>query len=193
MISKRANQIGLVAHYSKQGDWAFELAFEFAKYEKRQLNIFCFSESTYEKPFDFNPGDEFDRSRINEVLIGEERKLREYFDEHLGDYLDVGFKLCTRQKHNYELKSCMIKNQFQILIMPFVEHDMVLDDLPITSFASNFVAPVILVGPNSANQYHLNYAASLLAETGSLPSKFNNLENVVKLPPPERGSFHVKY
>ncbi len=193
MNSIRANQIGLIAHYSKQGDWAFAQAFDLAKSKNVQFNIFCFSETTYNIPFDLKSKDELKNSAMKEKLISEERKLREYFDKYLEDYEDVGFKLCTRHRHNFELKSCMIKNEFQVLVIPYINYEMKMDNLPIKKFASNFVAPVILVGPEHETQFHLNYPACLLSEIGSLPERFSDPALVEKLPIGDRGTFHTKY
>ena len=189
----KANQIGLVAHYSEQGNWAFEEAFNLAKEKQVQLNIFCFSEYTYFRPFDEIRTDDPDAPVTEEKLITEERKLREYYDTRLGDFYEVGFKLCTRHGHNFELKSCLFKNQFQILVIPYSSHDMQMDNTPIQHFARNFVAPVILVGPERATQYHLNYPACLLAEYKSLPERFRESGQVEKLPAADRGTYHIRY
>ncbi|MCP4727037.1 MAG: hypothetical protein GY863_18500 [bacterium] len=189
MVNPRANQIGLVAHYSDQGNWAFNEAFELAKRKDLQLNIFCFSETTFNKPFDLEQKDTED-VKLKEILLAEERKLREHFDDMLDDYVDVGFKLCSRKKHNFELKSCMIKNEFQILVIPFIDYDMKMDDMPIKDFAGSFGAPVILIGPEKEDQYHINYPADLLLDLGSLPDKFSDPKLVTKIP---AGHMHVKF
>ncbi len=189
MIKPRANQIGLVAHYSDQGDWAFKEAFELAKRKELQLNVFCFSETTYNKPFDLEQKKSED-VKMKEILFAEERKLREYYDDMLDDYVNVGFKLCTRTMHNFELKSCMIKNEFQILVIPFIDYDMKMDDTPIKDFAGSFGAPIILIGPEREDQYFINYPAILLSNLGSLPDKFSDPDLVTQIP---AGHMHVKF
>ncbi|MFC1477321.1 hypothetical protein ACFL6L_02530 [candidate division KSB1 bacterium] len=190
MRNVRANQIGLVAHYSRQGNWAFDLAFELARRKNLQLNIFCFSEMTYDKPFDMKSDRMPDKVEAREILIAEEKKLREYYDEYLEDYTDVGFKLCTRKRHNFELKSCMIKNEFQILIIPYVDNDMGMDDMPVLKFAGDFGAPIILVGPDREIQYHINYPASLLVNLGALPERFKD-PGLVKIIP--HSHHHIRF
>ena len=158
------DKIGLVAHYSEQGDWAFNLAFELAQKYKHQFNIFYFPESSYNKPFDNKLSVEQKKSVREENLITEERKLREYYDRYLKDYENVGFKLCTRNRHNYDLRSCLRKKEFQLLIIPFINQEMMVDSFTIKEFAYSCVAPVILVGPDRANHYHINSPARLLTE-----------------------------
>ncbi len=182
MQQLRPNQIGFVSHYSEQGKWAFKLAFELAKRKNLQLNIFCFSDATYTEPFNLKPGYESPKTVGKSKLVDEERKLREHYDEYLDDYLDVGFKLCTRKKHSFEIKSCMIKNEFQILVIPYVNYEMKMDEFPILEFAGNFGAPVILVGPEMEHQYHINYPATIMVNLGSLPERFKDSSLVREIP-----------
>jgi hypothetical protein len=64
VTSIAVKDIGFCAHFSRQGDWAFEFALSLARRLGHRLNIFYF------------PG------------------LREYYDEKLGDFVEAGFRVC---------------------------------------------------------------------------------------------------
>ena len=70
------NAVGFCAHYSKQGDWAFDVALELSKAHNVQLNVFHFLID----PFD--PGDmriqNLSHSEIEQIAVQEEKKLRLY-------------------------------------------------------------------------------------------------------------------
>ena len=175
MTMYSVNKIGLVSHYSPQGNWAFTLAFELARRNLLQLNIFCFPESSYTVPFDNAENAGEDTGAYKKVLIDEERKLREFYDPYLGEYEEVGFKLCTRDRHNFDLRSCLRKKDFQVLVIPYISKEMQMDDMPIEEFAYVFTAPVILVGPERETEYSINSPAKLLADTSMvLPAKFRD-------------------
>ncbi|MFC1561574.1 hypothetical protein ACFL4Q_01090 [candidate division KSB1 bacterium] len=175
MTTLHVGKIGLVAHYSKQGDWAFTLAFELARRNNVQLNIFCFPDTSYDKPFDNVEYMLPKNGDPKKYLVEEERKLREYYDRYLDDYVNVGFKLCTRNKHHFDMRSCLKKKDFQVLVIPYTARSMMMDNMTIEQFMYTFTAPVILVGPDRETDYRLNSPAKLLAQTSMiLPAKFRD-------------------
>ena len=47
MTTTAIHAVGFCAHYSRQGDWAFQLALNMARAENLQLNIFHFFSDPY--------------------------------------------------------------------------------------------------------------------------------------------------
>ena len=171
MTTYKIDKVGLVAHYSKQGDWAFSKAFDLAKMQNLQLNIFYFIRSSFDMPQDKAPK-EIQTSDIPEkIIISEDRRLREYYDDILGDYVDVGFRVCESVRHNFELRLCLMKQEFNILFIPYLYKNVPFGNMPIEEFVFRFHAPIVLVGPGSKNQFYLNPPARLIVENISLSNK----------------------
>jgi hypothetical protein len=158
--------VGFCAHYSKQGDWAFNYALELSQQHSLKLNVFHFLEDPYD-PHDINarslPKDE----RVK-LAIERERELRLYYDRLAGDYLDVGFRLCE-DKEWTELHRCLVIREFQILVLGYPRQQASFADKPIEEFANSFICPVVLVGPDRPDQYKLNEPAALLVPKLELP------------------------
>jgi len=173
-------KIGLVADYSMKGDWAFELAFYLARTHSLQLNIFNFLESPFSVSQTMKPSEIRIDSQLLESreLIQKDRHLREYYDDLLADYLDVGFKICLSARHNLELRRCLREKDYQLLIIPYKDRGISFGNMSIEEFAYRFIAPVILVGPDQPNQYFLNNPARLIADSLRLP--FPHLNTVEK-------------
>ena len=184
MAKIRIDKIGLVAAYSAKGDWAFNLAYYLAKFYSFQLNIFSFSESP------FGPSNSSDilysESEVHcldeKKRISAERKLREYYDSMLEDYENAGFKLCNSHKHNLELRRCLRKKDYQILIIPYLEDGINFGNMPIEEFAYRFIAPVILVGPDQPHEYHINDQAALIIDSLAIPiDNWKQIDRPLKL------------
>ena len=171
MTAFKIEKVGLVAHYSKQGDLAFNVAFDFARRKNLQLNVFYFLNSSFDMPQDKAPTEIEAPDVPDEVMIAEDRTLREYYDTLLGDYVKVGFKVCESVRHNFELRSCLMKQDFHILFIPYLYKGVPFGNMPIEEFAFRFHAPVVLVGPESPNEYHLNPPAQMAA--GAIPIEEN--------------------
>lgn len=152
--------IGFCAHYSKQGDWAFDFALKLAQKNSLTLNVFHFFEDPY------NPNDHsaegWSAEQRAKMAIERERELRMYYDKRAGDYLDVGFRLCD-DKEWTELHRCLIIREFQVLVLGYLSQTCTFSNKPIEEFADNFICPVVLVGPNSPDEFHLNKPAALIA------------------------------
>ena len=160
------NSIGLCAHFSEKGDWAFDFAFALTRKHKCQLNIFYFLRSPYEKYVE-PPGK--GRKIDDQVLVATDRKLREYYDKCLGEYVDVGFKVCEETRHAKELRTCLMQREYELLIIPYLERDITFGNIPIEEFAYRFTSPVVLVGPDRPDRYYLNPPAALLVDKLELP------------------------
>jgi hypothetical protein len=155
--------VGLCAHYSPVGDRAMRYALALSKRYQLQLNIFAFPQSPFE-PHDpsveSDPPSNADRER-NLVLA--DRQLRMYYEDRLGDYLDVGFKVCDGREGT-ELRRCLKRGEYQLLVIPYLETGGTFGNMPIEEFAQHFLAPVVLVGRWRKVRYYLNAQAVLLAD-----------------------------
>ncbi len=154
------NAVGFCAHYSKQGDWAFDVALNISKVNSKRLNVFHFLKN----PFDKNDMEtqNLSRSEIERLAIKKEKELRLYYDERAGEYLDVGFRVCYDNSWT-ELHRCLLVREFQLLILAYIKQDAFFAGKPIKEFADSFVSPVVLVGPDRPEQLSFNSRAVLLA------------------------------
>ena len=164
MTAFKIEKVGLIAHFSEQGDRAFNAAFECAREKNLQLNTFHFMLSSFEMPQDRAPMDVPAPVISDAEMIAEERKLREYYDNRLGDYVNAGFKVCESVRHNFELRSCLMKQDFNILFVPYLYRGVPFGNMPIEEFAYRFQAPVVLVGPDADYEFHLNPPAQVAAD-----------------------------
>jgi hypothetical protein len=153
--------VGFCAHYSRQGDWAFEFALRLARAGSLRLNVFHFLVDPYDPearpPADLTPDE---RAAL---AIQLERDLRLYYDRRLGDYLDAGFRLCEDPEWT-ELHRCLTRREFQVLVLGYPREGSRFGGVPIEEFASSFVSPVVLVGPGSRREIRLNPPAALIRE-----------------------------
>ncbi|MFC2171423.1 universal stress protein [Acidobacteriota bacterium] len=161
MTATSIHSVGFCAHYSSQGDWAFNAALNLARQYSLQLNVFHFLSDPY------NPDDRLDlklrHTALDRLIIEKEKELRFYYDEKLGDYLNAGFRLCE-DKEWTELHRCLCKREFQVLFLGYPYPNATFGGKPIENFADSFVCPVVLVGPEMPNEYHLNRPAVLLVD-----------------------------
>lgn len=152
--------VGFCAHYSKQGDWAFDVALRISRVNNVKLNVFYFLKDPYD-PNDTAP-QHLSRLKLEKLAIAEEKNLRLYYDHRAGEYLDVGFRVCYDDSWT-ELHKCLMIREFQLLVLGYTKKGAVFAKKPIEEFANNFISPVILVGPDDPTQYYLNHQAELLS------------------------------
>ena len=168
------NAVGFCAHYSNQGDWAFDVALEISKVHSVKLNVFYFLNDPFD-PNDVRMQD-LSRSEIEQLAVREEKKLRLYYDQRAGEYLDVGFRVCYDNSWT-ELHRCLIIREFQLLVLGYAEKGAIFAGKPIKEFADHFISPVILVGPDSPKQLLFNSRATFLASNlGLNKEKWQNSE-----------------
>jgi len=175
------NAVGFCAHYSQQGDWAFDYALELSREYSVKLNVFHFLSDPY------NPDDKSvmhlspqDRDRL---AIEREKELRLYYDKRAGDYLDVGFRLCEHAEW-VELHRCLIVREFQVLVLGYIKTGANFGRYPIEDFAEAFICPVVLVGPDKSDSLLLNSRAEMIGEKLCLENKdwrvINHIEKNLK-------------
>ncbi len=165
VVKKQDNTIkgiGLCAIFSRQGDWAFDYALSLARRYNTKLNIFHFLQSPYALRRDvvFIDAEKTRTTVVTPELIQEkERELRELFDDRLGDYVDVGFRLCEGNDE-WELRKCFKKGDYDVLVIGYGEKGAAFGGTTtIEEFAAKFKGPVVLVGPDSPDSFFLNEAA----------------------------------
>jgi len=156
------NGIGLCAIFSREGDWAFDYALSLARHHRTRLNIFHFLESPYQLRRDmvFVDADRKEVAPVSpDLLAKKDKELRESFDDRLGEYTDVGFRLCEGNDE-FELKRCFRKGDYEILVIGYHGKGAPFGGTTtIDEFAAKFKAPVVLVGPESPDSYHINEPA----------------------------------
>nr|MBN2278752.1 universal stress protein [candidate division Zixibacteria bacterium] len=156
------NAVGFCAHYSEPGDWAFDYALRLSRIHQIQLNVFHFLSDPY-NPADNSVDSLPDAERIK-LAIEREKELRLYYDQRAGDYLDVGFRLCEHAEW-VELHRCLLVREFQVLVLGYVGDKAHFGKKSIEEFAESFICPVVLVGPDRSDRYHLNSRAALIADS----------------------------
>ena len=160
------NAVGFCAHFSPQGDWAFDYALSLARRCGIRLNVFHFLADPYD-PADAPPTHLSGADR-RELIVARERELRMYYDERAGDYLEVGFRLCEDNEWT-ELHRCLLIREFQVLVLGYVRKEATFAGKPIEEFADSFVCPVVLVGPGDPQRFYLNGPAALISDKLGLP------------------------
>lgn len=154
------NAVGFCAHYSKQGDWAFDVALKISRADNKRLNVFHFLNDPFEKN---DAGvQNLSHPEIERLAIKKEKELRLYYDERAGEYLDVGFRICYDNSWT-ELHRCLLAREFQLLVLPYIRKGALFAKKSIEEFADSFVSPVVLVGPDRPQQLSFNSRAVLLA------------------------------
>jgi hypothetical protein len=163
MTVQRISRVGLCASMTAVGDRALDFALELAKRYAVRLDIFLFSGDP------FRPHEP--RGRHGELkpldrreAIDLEREARIYHDARLGDFVDVGFRLCEGDE-DPELRRCLhFRHECDVLVLPVPFAGCMFGGRPIGEFAESLPCPVVLVGPKESGPPRLNSAAGLLAE-----------------------------
>ncbi|MBM3299808.1 MAG: universal stress protein, partial [Deltaproteobacteria bacterium] len=132
------------------------------RHHRTKLNVFQFLESPYTLRRDmvFVDAEKTQIAHVTPDLIAKkDRELRESYDERLGDYIDVGFRLCEGNDE-FELRKCFRKGDYEILVIGYHGKGTPFGGTTtIDEFAAKFKAPVVLVGPEAPDCFHLNQAA----------------------------------
>jgi len=161
MTTTSINAVGFCAHYSKQGDWAFQRALALARNRDLQMNIFHFVQDPYEQ--DTQEARNLSKKDLDRIVVEREKELRLYYDDKLGDWLKAGFRLCEDNGWT-ELHRCICNREFQVLILPYPNYGSKFAGRLLTSFANAMTCPTILVGPTRPDEVYLNSPAVLMAD-----------------------------
>ena len=172
------NALGFCAHYSKQGDWAFNFALRLSRRYNVKLNVFHFLLDPYDP--NYSKPKHMTHSEIEKMAIAEEKRLRFYYDKLAGEYLNVGFRECFEDSWT-ELHRCLKISEFQLLILGYTKKSAVFVRKPIEEFANDFISPVILVGPKNSQQLCLNHQAALLSHKLGIANEAYSICNIKSL------------
>ncbi len=156
--------IGLCTHFCEADSWAFDYALKLVKARAWQLNICHWLPSPYRLRRDLIPDDLFlpqEAVQKNPQLLARlELQLREYYDERLGDFINVAFKLCEGM-YEIEMVRCFRQNLLDLVVMGYLPDDILEPDArPIEEFAVSVPYPLVIVGKNGPNSFLLNQKAS---------------------------------
>lgn len=151
--------VGLCAIFSRQGDWAFDYALTLARKHETKLNVFHFLESPYTIRRDVVFVDEKKEKTAvvtPELIAEKDKELRMSYDDRLGDYTEVGFRLCEGSDE-WELKKCFKRGDYEVLVIGYQGKGADFGGTTtIEKFASKFKGAVVLIGPDAPDEYYLN-------------------------------------
>ena len=155
MTSIALKDIGFCAHFSRQGDWAFEFALAQARRLGHRLNVFYFPR------LDWSATEWLTRNLGEDELVALDRRVREYYDEKLGDFVEVGFRVC-QDLVDTELRRCLFRREYQLMVLGYLGYGAPFGDDTMETFAYRFNGPLVLVGPDRPDQLYLNPPARLV-------------------------------
>jgi hypothetical protein len=152
--------VGYCARLDTVGDWAFRLALSLVRRHNVVLDVFFFPEP-------FGQAHLSRGRRGGSVVLSErakielEKKVRLYYDERLGDFVNVGFRLCEGDEEP-ELRRCLIiRREYDVLVLPYPGCGLRVGGRSIEEFAEAMPCPTILVGPDREDSLHVNSTARI--------------------------------
>jgi hypothetical protein len=157
--------IGLCTHFSQTDEWAFDYALKLAKHNNWHMIICHWLQSPYSLRRDMVNDDLFKPQHtvpVDEKLLTKlEYQLREYYDQKLGEFTDVAFKLCEGN-YQVELTRCFRQNLLDLVVMGYQPHQASQEhsEKPQELFALEFDFPLIIVGAEGEQHYLINQKAS---------------------------------
>jgi len=156
-------KIGLCTHFSESDDWAFDFALSLVRRRGWQLIICHWLDSPYNLRRDLvypslaNSGEP--QVVTPELLTQLELELRQYYEPKLGDFTEVAFKLCEGM-YQVELTRCFRQNLLDLVVIGHQgDQHAVSNEQPLESFAHQIPHPLVIVGPQDADQISLNTAS----------------------------------
>jgi len=164
------------------GDWAFDYALDLAVHHDVRLDIFFFPTP----PCRPHTG----RGRRGEIEeLQEDKKtqiekdVRLYYDQLLGDFVNVGFRLCEGDE-DPELRRCLlIRKEYDVLVLPYEGYRCHFGSKSVEEFAESMPCPTVLVGPESPEQFFINTVAQHRAEVLGLTQRNWHLVSEVEVQP----------
>jgi hypothetical protein len=164
--------VGLCAVYSQQGEWAFDYALSLARRNKARLNIYQFLESpyTFQRDVVFVDAAKTKTAPVTPELIAEkDKELRFWYDERLGGYVNVGFRLCEGND-DWEVKKCFKRGDYEVLVIGYQGPGTPFGGATtIEKFARRFRGAVVLVGPDDPHSFYVNKQAEEMLGRLNIP------------------------
>ncbi len=153
--------VGFCTHFTQTDDWAFDYALGLARKHNWQLNICHWLHSPFKLRRDIVQTDLFaptgETAITPQLLTRLERQLREHYDERLGDFTNVAFKLCEGM-YQVELVRCLRQNLLDLVVMGYQADETELEPgaLPLEEFALRLQYPLVIVGCQGPRSFLLN-------------------------------------
>jgi hypothetical protein len=167
-------KIGFCTHFTQTDAWAFDYALGLARRHDWQLTICHWLNSPYNLRRDLvYPSLDKDGEAqpiTPKLLIQLELELRQYYEPKLGDFTQVAFKLCEGM-YQVELTRCLRQNLLDLVVMGYQrpEDQTVSGEQTQENFALHLPYPIVIVGPESPDQFLINQAAEKLLDELQLP------------------------
>jgi len=175
--------VGYCARMTRSGDWAFDYSLDLSVRHDVRLDIFFFP-TPPSRPH-------ARRGRHGELadLSGEqkiqmEKEVRLYYDEMLGDLVNVGFRLCEGDE-DPELRRCLlVRKEYDVLVLPYEGYHCKFGTRTIEEFVESMPCPTVLVGPERPGQFFVNTAAGpWIDRLGLEHQDWHQVTDVVVQPP----------
>lgn len=150
--------VGYCARMTRAGDWAFDYALDLAVHHDVRLDVFFFPSPPCQ-PHEAR-GRRGELAELPEATrIQMEKNVRLYYDQLLGEFVNVGFRLCEGDEEP-ELKRCLlVRREYDVLVLPYEGYRCQFGSKSIEEFAESMPCPTVLVGPERAEQFFVNTAA----------------------------------
>lgn len=166
--------IGLCTHLCETDAGAFDYALQLVKNHNWQLNICHWLSSPYRLRRDMIPDDLFHPTQsvpANPKMLAQlELQLRQHYDNRLGDFTNVAFKLCEGM-YQVEMVRCFRQHLLDLVIMGYQPQDTLEPDAkPMEEFALYLPFPLVLVGKQGSDTYLLNSKAAEWLDLLNLPA-----------------------
>jgi hypothetical protein len=166
-------KIGLCTHFSQSDEWAFDFALELVRRNDWQLTICHWLDSPYSLRRDMvypTLRKDGEPEHITPRLLTQlELELRQHFEPKLGDFTNVAFKLCEGL-YQVELTRCFRQNLLDLVVIGYQQvEQMTSAEQPLVDFAAQLNHPLVIVGPESPDQFLLNHAAQSWLDEMKLP------------------------
>jgi len=166
--------IGLCTHFTQTDAWAFDYALGLVHRHDWKLTICHWLNSPYSLRRDMVYASLQDQEQLQTItpalLTRLELELRQYYEPKLGDFTQVAFKLCEGM-YQVELTRCLRQNLLDLVVMGYqsLEDQAVSSAQGQESFALHLPYPIIIVGPDSPDQFIINTAAEEWLDELGLP------------------------
>jgi hypothetical protein len=155
--------VGYCARMTRSGDWAFDFSLDLAERFDVRLDIFFFpTPPSRPHPSRGRHGELADLSEDQKIQT--EKEFRLYYDQVLGDFVNVGFRLCEGDE-DPELRRCLlVRKEYDVLVLAYEGFLCKFGTKSIEEFAESMPCPVVLVGPETPTQLFVNTAAGVWIE-----------------------------
>lgn len=150
--------VGYCARMTRSGDWAFDYALDLAVDHEVRLDVFFFPTPPCRPHATRGRRGEL-AALSEEQRIRMEKDVRLYYDDLLGDFVNVGFRLCEGDE-DPELRRCLlVRKEYDVLVLAYEGYHCLFGSRRIEEFSESMPCPVVLVGPERPDQFFVNTPA----------------------------------